>query len=127
MTWPFNPQANSIIVRAELTGPLGSLIIRLALDTGATRTLVTPAILTAIGYDLTAATQSVQMVTASSTLPAPLIIVSKINALGLDRLNLPIIGHTLPVGCQLDGLLGLDFLQNTILTIDFRAGQITLT
>ncbi len=41
-----------IIVPAELTGPTGTAIVRLALDTGATGTLVNASVLVAAGYDL---------------------------------------------------------------------------
>ena len=34
--------------------------------------------------------------------------------------------HTLPAGALVSGLLGLDFLRDQVLTIDFRAGQVTL-
>jgi hypothetical protein len=34
--------------------------------------------------------------------------------------------HTLPPSASIDGLLGLDFLRDRRLTIDFRTGQITL-
>ena len=36
MSVPFDPQQGLIIVRAELWGPNGSGVLRLALDTGAT-------------------------------------------------------------------------------------------
>jgi hypothetical protein len=51
LTFAFDSQHGLIIVRAELTGPSGSGILRLALDTGATTTLVNVAMLVAIGYD----------------------------------------------------------------------------
>ena len=40
MSFPFDSQQGLIIVHAELWGPSGSAVIRLALDTGATGTLV---------------------------------------------------------------------------------------
>lgn len=40
MSYPFDPQQGLIIVGAELWGPSGSALLRLALDTGATATVV---------------------------------------------------------------------------------------
>jgi hypothetical protein len=37
-----------------------------------------------------------------------------------------VIGHALRTNSGVDGLLGLGFLRNHVLTIDFRAGQIDL-
>jgi hypothetical protein len=51
MSYPFDPQQGLIIVRAELWGPYGSALLRLALDTGATATVVNVGMLVAIGYD----------------------------------------------------------------------------
>jgi hypothetical protein len=42
---PFDPQQGLIIVRTELWGPQGSAVLRLALDTGATATVVNIAML----------------------------------------------------------------------------------
>jgi len=44
----FNPDRGLIVIGAELDGPSGSAILRLALDTGATSTLVNVAMLVAI-------------------------------------------------------------------------------
>jgi len=46
--------------------------------------------------------------------------------LGQLRFVFPPIGHTPPVP-DVDGLLGLDFLRDQILTVDFRLGQITFS
>jgi hypothetical protein len=51
MSCSFNPTRGLVVVQAELFGPSGSIILRLALDTGATGTLINVAPLTAIGYD----------------------------------------------------------------------------
>ena len=51
MSAPFDPQQGLIVVPAELWGPTGSVVLRLALDTGATSTVVNVALLVTVGYD----------------------------------------------------------------------------
>ncbi len=58
---PFNPSTGPIIVGAELEGPTGVAVLRLALDTGATRTLINVASLVAVGYDPALVPQRIQM------------------------------------------------------------------
>jgi hypothetical protein len=43
VTFPFDPQQGLIVVPVALWGPTGSVVLRLALDTGATATLVNEA------------------------------------------------------------------------------------
>ena len=50
-----------------------------------------------------------------------------IRALGQERTNFPLLGHTLPPSASIDGLLGLDFLRGQVLNIDFRQGTISLS
>jgi hypothetical protein len=52
--------------------------------------------------------------------------VDRIKALDQERVRFPLICHTLPPSAGVDGVLGLDFLRVQCLTVDFRAGQITL-
>jgi hypothetical protein len=40
MSFPFNPHAGLILVPAEVEGPSGMTVLKLAVDTGATNTLV---------------------------------------------------------------------------------------
>jgi hypothetical protein len=51
VSFTFDPQRGLIIVRAELWGPSGSGVLRFALDTGATGTVVNVGLLVAIGYE----------------------------------------------------------------------------
>lgn len=51
MSFPFDPQQGLIIIRGELWGPTGSAVLQLALDTGATSTIVNVGMLVAIGCD----------------------------------------------------------------------------
>ena len=54
MSIPFNPQHGLVIVRAAVDGPSGSAVLRLALDTGATGTLLNVGMLMALGLTLDA-------------------------------------------------------------------------
>jgi gag-polyprotein putative aspartyl protease len=126
MTFPFNPHQGLILVGAEVTGPAGTATVRLALDSGATATLINAGILVAIGYDPALAAARVQVTTGSSMEYVPRVVVSRLGALGRERLGFPVLAHTLPPSAGVDGLLGLDFLRGQVLTVDFRAGQIDL-
>jgi hypothetical protein len=65
LTFSFDPQRGLIIARAELTGPSGSGVLQLALDTGATTTLINVAMLVAIDYDPALSRDRVQVTTGS--------------------------------------------------------------
>lgn len=51
---------------------------------------------------------------------------TRFSALGQHRLGLSVLAHGLPATTGIDGLLGLDFLRGSVLTIDFLQGQIGL-
>ena len=124
MSFSFDPHQGLIIVQAELEGPSGSAVLRLALDTGATSTLINAAMLVSLGYDPGLARNRVQVTTGSGVEFAPQITLSKIRSLGQERTGFPILCHTLPPSAGVDGLLGLDFFRGQRLNIDFRIGQL---
>jgi predicted aspartyl protease len=98
----------------------------LALDTGATSTVVNVAILVAIGCDPMPAADRAQVTTGSGVEFAGRIELRKLTALGQERLGFPVLAHTLPPGVGVDGVLGLDFFRGLCLIIDFRAGELQL-
>ena len=101
-------------------------MLRVALDTGATSTVVNVGFLPAIGYDTALISDRIQLTTGSGVEYAPRIVIQRILALGRERLSFPVFGHTLPPSVSVDGLLGLDFLRGLDLSIDFRTGQLRL-
>jgi predicted aspartyl protease len=126
MSFSFNPRQGLVVVNAELFGSSSSCVLRLALDTGATYTVINVGMLVSIGYDPALVSNRIQVTTGSSVEFAPCIKLNKIKALGQERKNFPVLGHTLPPSAGVDGLLGLDFLRKQTLTIDFYSGKITL-
>lgn len=122
----FDPQRGLVVVEAEVFGPSGSIVLRLALDTGATGTMINVAPLTAVGYDASLAPDRVQVTTGSGVEFAPRVVVTRIEAMGQNRNDFGVLAHTLPPSAGVDGLLGLDFLRGQVLRIDFRQGRISL-
>jgi predicted aspartyl protease len=122
----FNSGRGLIVVKVILKGPGGEFSIRMALDTGATITSISSGILVMAGYDPMKDLNRYEMTTVSGIEYVPMIKIESLEGIGQKKVNFPIIGHTLPPSAGVDGLLGLDFLRNQKLTIDFREGDITL-
>jgi predicted aspartyl protease len=127
MSYPFAPQRGLVIARTEIHGPTGAAFLRLALDTGATSTVINVSLLVALGYDPALSPQRLQVTTGSGVEYAPLVMLSRIRSLGQERADFPVLAHTLPPSAGVDGLLGLDFLRGYELVVDFRKGQVILS
>lgn len=126
MNYRFDPQQNLIIVNTRVIGPVRNMRLRLALDTGATKTLVNQSRLLRLGYDLNASANRVQIVTGSNVEFVEQVPLLRLEALGQVRTDFSVLGHNLPPSANIDGLLGLDFFRGLNLNIDFRGGLITL-
>ena len=126
MSIPFDAEYGLVILRAEVYGPTGSVVLRLALDTGATRTIVNTAMLVAVGYDPALTAERVQVTTGSAIEYVPRVVLARIAALGQERSAISVLAHTLPPSAGVDGLLGLDFLRGQRLCVDFRGGSVEL-
>ncbi len=107
-------------------GKVRDLILNLALDTGATGTVVSQKRLVELGYDLNDSEDEMFITTGSGLISVPKIRIGKLTALGKVKENLSVIAHDLPPTASVDGILGLDFLRENVLTIDFVQGFIEL-
>ena len=126
MSAPFNSDGVFIPVPVRLFGAQRYASALLALDTGATQTMISRDVVESLGYDVANAYNAVRLVTASGEEITPIIDIVRFEALEQERQNLPILCHNLPSGAPFDGLLGLDFFRGQRLTLDFREGLITL-
>lgn len=126
MSLPFDPKQGLIIAPTRLWGPTGHAVVRLALDTGATGSMVNWDVMVLLGYDPAIVPERVQITTGSGVEFAPRIVIEKIEALGQERRNFPVLCHTLPPSATVDGVLGLDFFRGQRLVVDFRTGLVTV-
>lgn len=126
MSFRFDPRDDLIIFPARLYRGDRPEVARLALDTGATRTVISRQIAQYLGYELAGSREQARIITGSGTMSVPLLSVDRIEALGKAETNMRIVCHTLPSRSGIDGVLGLDFLRGERLVVDFRAGLLAL-
>ena len=96
MSLSFDPKKGLIIVPTRLYGPSGDIVVRLALDTGATGSMINWDIIVLLGYDPAAISDRIQMITGSGIEFVPQVNLHKIEALGIIRSDYLILCHTLP-------------------------------
>lgn len=118
----FDKESNVIIVYVEIR--VGDKIVRpkMALDTGATYTMIPWEIAEALGLQPEISKEKIEMITASGIEKAPIITLEKVSVAGEEAANIKAIAHDLPARSYVDGLLGLSFLKNFNLSINFKEG-----
>ena len=126
MRMRFDPHEGLIYVSTRIVGPDGDAIAQLALDTGATTSMINSETLGLLGYDTTATTDRIYVTTGSGVEFIPRIRIQQIEALGVRRDNHTVLCHTLPPRATVDGLLGLDFFEDLRLVVDFRNGFVDI-
>lgn len=120
----FNPQDLSIILDVEISGK-ASTITRLVLDTGASFVVLPWKLAVAIGLQIDPE-KTIQTTTATTLETVPKVIIPEISVLGKKVRMVEAIIKDLPPEAPVDGLLGLSFLKNFKLTIDFSKGELIL-
>lgn len=126
MAVAFDAERGLIVVPTRLWGPNGDVVVRLALDTGATRTLINWDPLVFIGYDPAGIGARIEVTTGSGVEFVPEVLVQQIQALQCLHRDFRLLCHTLPPSATVDGVLGLDFMRSQRLVVDFRAAVVTL-
>ena len=127
MSTSFNPTGRLIEVLGTITGPAGSFSLRLAVDTGATFTVIALTAISALGYDPNSLQSGPTVVTGTGLVPTWSVLAQHFQALGWQRSDFPLLTYSLPRALGVDGLLGLDFLRDHILTIDMHRGEIDMS
>lgn len=100
---------------------------RLALDTAASQTVLDWNVLLMLGYGPDDLPEPVEVETANGIMEAWPIKIREIKALGFSRIDFEVLTYDFFQKGLLspqDGVLGLDFFKNTVLTIDFKKQEI---
>lgn len=125
--WRFDPQGNVIVLRASVEGRTDRApYLHMALDTGASLTVIPWEVADALGLDPAKSRRRTQFMTGSGVELAPVVVIDAMEVLGVRLSHVPVLCHDLPQGSLVDGLLGLSFLKRCRLAIDFRRGILEL-
>ncbi len=124
----FNPSVESIVLRLEVGGvdPNTFRNVTVALDTGASITIIPSQVLIALGYDLLNPDGQLQLLTANGITFAKLFNVRRLTAIGETIENIDVLCHDLPKNSPIKGLLGLNFLRHFDVNMSFSTGTIEL-
>lgn len=96
MSYRLDPKAGLILVKAKLYGPRGDAVVNLALDTGATWTLVSWETAVLVGYDPASIQQRTPITTGSGVEYCPKLTLESVETLGKRVSRLEALCHTLP-------------------------------
>jgi len=96
------------------------------LDTGSAYTILSKEILYSIGCDSAYPKRTQRIITGSGYEIVPVVSVKKFNCFGKDTRNFEILAHTLPFGVYVDGLLGMDFLDQFDIDIRISRSEILI-
>jgi clan AA aspartic protease (TIGR02281 family) len=119
----FNTKAPVIILTILLEGQGSSKQkIRVALDTGATYTMIPWQTAEILGLEPELSKKRIEIITASGVEKVPLVTLKSIVILGKRIERVEAVVHDLPPKSYVDGLLGLKSLVELKLKIDFDKG-----
>lgn len=101
-------------------------IVKMALDTGATYVLISWDVAEALNLEPALCEKRVDIITASGVEKAPLLKVDSVKFINKTAHKVDVLIHDLPSKSYVDGLLGLSFLRNFNLHLNFREGYLKL-
>ena len=117
-------QKGLIICFASISGKGKPVILRMALDTGATKTIIPLEAAMSIGINPAKSNRTTEVTTGSGIVVCPLVFISKFSCFGITRRKFEVVCHSLPFEGPVDGLLGLNFFKDTKLILDFIKNKI---
>lgn len=120
----YDPTRDLIIVKAHVQGEAAALDVHLVLDTGCAQCTLRPAVANALGYGVERQIRSTAVRTALGVEHGYMINLAAFDALGHGFREFPVNVFALAGGDDIDGLLGLRFLNELNYEIRAREGII---
>lgn len=126
-SFPFeiNDETNLVIVLAQIDG----YEVRLALDTGASNTVIDLTALMIAGYRKDDVVRETELETAKGIVEADIYEVKALEALGLLKSSFPVCSYDFlsnNILTDIDGVLGIDFFMGRKVCIDFIKFEISI-
>lgn len=115
-----------VTLRINVEGPKGKREIDAILDTGAVYTSVSWDIAKDIGYDPAVSERRKEIITANGVIEVPLIRIDSVSIRELEARNVDTICHNIPEISTVNGLIGLSFLKNFNIQMNFKDGRMRI-
>lgn len=115
-----------LFTRAALSQQKLFRVVTLLIDTGASQTIISWETLLSLNIDPSSSTPRKQVTTANGTVWMPQVEIEEFNALGQSVGSLRVLAHTIPLGSQVNGVLGMDFLRQFEFRLNFKQSVIEL-
>jgi len=122
----FDRKNSVIVLEVEIEGTKKRKL-RMALDTGSTFVVIPPAICKSIGCVAKPRGKKIMITTASCKKRLPILKIPYIRVAGVEAKNVETLPMSLPGNAQAQGLLGLTFLRQFRLDLDYGSGSLKLT
>lgn len=124
---PFDKDASVIVLYVKIRS--GDLFLepRMALDTGASYVMISWEMAEKLGLLSKVSADRIEMITASGTEMVPVVDLPSVSVAGMEIPSVKAIIHDLPEKSYVDGLLGLSFLRNFDLRLNFKEGLLELS
>ena len=122
----FNIEDKAVIVKIYVDADGITNELDFIVDTGTQETLIGERAIRAMGYVPANSIADVPIKSVGGNAMAYRYVVDSIEALGIRRSKFEVISYPMPKGAGADGLLGLDFFEDTVLTIDFKRAEIRI-
>lgn len=116
--YPLVRESGVLIAYVQLMNGKRKRLVRLAVDTGATTTMIPPKAALAIGIHPERSRSSRETITASGKELIPIILLPQLRVFETTLRHLTIVCHELPAESPIDGLLGLDVLTRLRAVLD---------
>ena len=123
----FNNKSKVIIVYVEIKIKDRMARLKMALDTGATYIMIPWDVAETLGLEPGLSKEKTEMITVSGVEKTPIVTLEAVSVAGNEIRNIKALVHDLPPKSYVDGLLGLSFLKNFNIYLNFEQGFLELT
>lgn len=123
----FDPEQAAIELFVTLKNKGETKRLLMVLDTGSTFCTIPWQVAEALKIGEEMYREKTEIFTACGIESVPLIKLESLSVEGEEIKNAEVVVHDLPQKSRVDGLLGLSFLRNFILKIDFKNGLLEIT
>jgi predicted aspartyl protease len=113
-----------LFTRAALKHQNRVRVVNLLIDSGSTYTILSWEVLLSLKLDPATSATRRSITTVNGLLVLPEVEVDEFSSLGQSVNHFPVLAHTIPLGSQVDGLLGMNFLRRFELTLNFKKAAI---